>query len=102
MPIGFTYFISKDLRDIKLESLVDRAARYMSEPVINKMNPTWVNIIHGFLVVYINCKRPRAGRGINAGSKEIVNNLKGLDLYLNYMYDTNQGKMQKPTSTRAG
>lgn len=80
MLICFAYFILKDLRDPKVEFRVDRAARYMSEPVLATMHQTWINILHAFLVVYTGCKRPRSERGINSRMKAVVNNLEGLDL----------------------
>lgn len=80
MPTGFTYFLIKDLCDLKIESRTDRASRYMSEPVINSMKPTWSNIIHSFLVVYTNCRGPRTGRGLNSRIKAVVKNIEGLDL----------------------
>lgn len=38
MPIGLAYFICKELRGMKPESRVDRAARNMSETVLNDMH----------------------------------------------------------------
>lgn len=51
MPLGFAYFIQKDLHRLKMQFRVDRAARYMSEPVINAMHQTRRNILHSFLVL---------------------------------------------------
>lgn len=59
MPIGFAYFI------YKIEHWVDRSARYISTPVIEKLHDQWIKIIHGFLVVYTNLKPLRPDRDIN-------------------------------------
>lgn len=52
----------------------------MSEPVIDAVNQTWVNIIYSFLVVYTHCKRPQAGRGLNSRIKATLHNIEGFDL----------------------
>lgn len=80
MPLGFAHFLVKDLRHIPLPRRVDRAARYMSSTVIDKIHTTWVNIIHSFLVVYTDCKRPRNSRGHSSRVQAIVRNIEGLDL----------------------
>ena len=81
MPLGFAHFLVKDLRSIPLPRRVDRAARYMSSSVIEKFHATWVNIIHSFLVVYTNCKRPRHSRGHSSRVQAIIRNVEGLDLH---------------------
>lgn len=52
MQIGFTYFILKDLRDMKLESRIGQAAFNVSESVVSKMHTTWINILHIILISY--------------------------------------------------
>lgn len=54
----------------------------MSEPIISAMNQTCMNILNGFLVMYIGCKRSRRSRGHSSRVKAINHNREGL--YLEY------------------
>lgn len=52
----------------------------MSEPVVASLHSTWINRLHGFIVIYTGCKRPHACRGNNASAKAIKHNVEGLDV----------------------
>lgn len=65
---------------MKMESLVDLAAQYMSETVLNDMSETGVDIVHSVLVIYTGCKRSRSGRVINSRINAMLNNIEDLDL----------------------
>lgn len=56
---GFAYFFYRNLREMKIKCRVNRAEKDMSETMSNIMKPTWINIIHSFIVLYTNCRRPR-------------------------------------------
>lgn len=55
MLLGFSYFILRYLRDMKKTQRVDRAARYMSENVIETLHTTRMNNLHYFLCIYTDC-----------------------------------------------
>lgn len=78
---GFAHFFVKDFRSIPLLQCVDRVALYTSSPVIVKLHTTWVNIIHSFLVIYTNYKRPCNSRGHSSRVQAIICVVEGLDLH---------------------
>lgn len=78
MSIGFAYVIGKDLPDMKMQSRVDRAARYMSETIINAMRLTWRNIVTSFLMLETDCTRPRSSYKVTYQIATIIRNVKGL------------------------
>lgn len=80
MSLNFAYFFEKDLRAISLPRRVDRAARYMYAPLIESLHSTWMNIIHFFLVVYTNCRRPRDNCGHNYRIQAVIRNVECLDI----------------------
>lgn len=73
-------FLVKDLLHIALSHCIDRAVRYMSFTVIEKIHTAWVNIIHSSLVVYTDLKGPRHSRGYKSRAQAIVRNIEELDL----------------------
>lgn len=46
IPLGLAYSLVTNLRTLKLPQRVDRAARYMFEPLIHTYHATWINMIH--------------------------------------------------------
>lgn len=94
MSLRFAYFLYYDLLEIKIDGPLDRAERYMSETVINTINPTWVISIHSFLVLYNNCRRPLQSLGVSSRIKILINNIQGLnlDFALDPNYDVNEEK----------
>lgn len=80
MTMGFAYFMSKDLHDMKVERCVKRVAQYMYE-TINKMSFTSINVLHSFFAIYTICKRPCRRLGVRAKISVIIHNFEGL--YLN-------------------
>lgn len=104
MPLGSAYFPLKNLRALKMEFRVDRAARYMPEFVLNAMHYTRTKTLHAFLFVCTGCTRPRAGQDLSSRIKEVVNNLDGLDLHPendeeNDASDNRDSKLENETHT---
>lgn len=52
IPLGFAYFLIRDLRDTTISQCVDRAARYLSGPNVDKYPETSSIILHSFLEIY--------------------------------------------------
>lgn len=103
ISISFAYFLQKDLRKIKTEFRVDRAARYMSESVQESTHSTCINIIHSFLVLHTQLKRPSNGCGTKSGVKAIIHNIEESDLNIDPNGDVKTEKelkrTQKPENT---
>lgn len=51
----------------------------MSEPVLNGMTPTSINILYTFPVIYTNCKVPRSGRRVSSSVGLVVTKMERLE-----------------------
>lgn len=79
MTLSFAYFLYRNLCEMKIKGLVNRAARYMSKTVINTTKPAF-NIIQSFLVLYKNWRRTDQSRGVGSQAKMMIKKIKGLNL----------------------
>lgn len=82
IPIVIAYFLSKDPRPYGKAHRVDRAAKYMSKSTVSKYSQTWINIVHSFLVIYIDCSLPACGQN-KYKMNSFLRNAERFDLFEN-------------------
>lgn len=74
----------------------------MPETVINTMKHASIKIIHSFLVLYTNCRRPHLSRGVIPQMMMMINNIEGLvlDCDLDPNHDVDDEKPDKSGTKR--
>lgn len=79
MPLGFAYFLKRDICEPILAHRSDRIARYISRSAVTKYNDAWQCILYSLLIVYTNCQGVRTRH--RSRLQTILDNLDGLDVF---------------------